>query len=338
VQRGGQLNADKLAVGERGRGDLHQLGGVTSVHDMTVGAQPGGQGRVTIDNGQLQVRDGGSIVVGDKGDGSVILNNASGTPPIMEVPANSGASLSIRTSEKGRGQLKGFGDVRITGPIIQNGRVVAQNGELDLSTASNVTSTIENPASGGEHGWYAERGGSVVLPPVPVTASDADAVWGEDPNDPVPDLVNSVRVTMHGVTQPGEALISLLAEDHGEVPTIPSDEQFIGIWEFDRRSLEFASGQLTIRYDDSLLRDIGGDELALQIWIYDGAWTMVPGPLTITDPLQNFIGGQIDGDTQFFAVSMTDLYIPGGISVPEPSSALLAAAFAGARLLRRRRR
>lgn len=336
---GGTLHAGKIVVGDAGNGNLVQSGGVTSVNSYHVGDQITGTGNAILSRGDLQIGPAGSVIVGNMGNGTFVVGYPRGAFNIHESAPNAGVELKIRARSTGKGTFVGFGDVALTGPIVQNGRVIAdgfgQSRELDLSTASFVTNTIDNSEAGGRNGWSAQRGGKLVLPPIKVPY-DRTATWGEDPLDPIPDLVNSVRFSVRGVSEPGQAILSLMAADYEHVPTLPSGEQFVGIWGFDRRDLVFGSASLLIRYDDSQIRRVHGDEDSLRLWTFTKNWELVPREWTLSDGTLHLLYGQVGGDFRLFGVSVPlgPPTIPA--SIPEPGALVVGAIACGA-LLRRRR-
>src|SRR5207247_3319760 len=117
-------------------------------------------------------------------------------------------SLVVRARDGGSGTLSGWGEVGLTGVFTNNGDVIADgfnhNRTLDLSQFTRVTSKIEHPDGGGNHGWIARDKGAIKLPPIHVHAGTDTYTWGENPDDPVIDLVNSVRLTVHNAEYPGE--------------------------------------------------------------------------------------------------------------------------------------
>ena len=46
-------------------------------------------------------------------------------------------------------------------------------------------------------------------------------------------------------------VISLLALDRSDIPTLPSGHHFIGVWSFDAHGMDFGGVDLAVRYDDA---------------------------------------------------------------------------------------
>src|SRR5207302_1621630 len=114
-----------------------------------------------------------------------------------------------------------WGDVQLTGPLVNNGKVIADgfntDRTLDLSHFSNVRNDIENPTEGGTHGWIAKRGGALRLPPVTVRKGTGTYTWGENADDDIIDLVNAVRFTARDAKYPGQVSIALLSADRNDI-------------------------------------------------------------------------------------------------------------------------
>ncbi len=350
VMTGGTLRADAMIVGASGAGVFDQSGGSTSVRDVQVGLYSSGAGTLVVRGGEFQLQPAGQIVVGSGGTGTVVVGNNTGGAIIREEPPESGVPLTVRAQPGARGTFRGIGDVRLTGRIEQNWRVIGDGFgkplELDFSTASQVTNTIDNPP-GGDNGWFAHNGGRLVLPPIDIP-SDLTATWGEDPHDPVPDLINSVRFTVHEVAHPGKAIISLISPDNALLPQLPTGEQFIGLWGFDRRELEFGNSYLVLRYDDCLVGALGGDEDELRLWTFDREWEMLPPEWIVRDASLNLLAAHFDGQFRLFGISLaresltpdaSRLELPQQFAaIPEPTGFCSVVVAGAAVLLRRRRR
>jgi hypothetical protein len=149
--------------------------------------------------------------------------------------------------------------------------------------------------------------------------------WGEEPSDAQLDLVNSVRLRIRDALTPGTLRLALTAHDRGEVPPLPGGHQFVGLWQIDAAGLRANGADLTVRYDDGLIADLGFAESSVMLWAYGGAgWKQVHEGFAL-DPENNIVSGSIDSAT-FFAVAVT----------PEPG--LLGITVGASLLLLRRRR
>jgi len=367
---GGTLSADTLIVGQRGDGSLTQTGGKVNVTTAIVGREPGSKGTwsVVADAG-ISIRapqdttDGvldpqqyspsapGSafpapqyqptpqIVVGEAGEGTVQLKPGRSEPVIEEAPGTAGAVLAVRSSTGSAGTFVGWGAVRTTGPIVQNGQIIADGDglsrTLDLTTVSGIYNTIENPSSGGTNGWYAREGGRLVLPPITITG-DRAYNWGETSDDPVIDLVNSVRLTPHGVTTEGLLSLTLLDPGASEVPALPKDTVAIGVWRM-IGTLELTSLDVLVRYDELLAEQLQLDQRTLAVWTFErGDWRQAQLAAGI-DLEQNLVWGTVGTGGLPSYLAVTGSHSPASAVVPEPAASLLGCALAAGTLLRRRR-
>ncbi|WP_428937663.1 RNA polymerase sigma factor [Fontivita pretiosa] len=367
---GGTLSADTLIVGQRGDGSLTQTGGKVNVTTAIVGRESGGKGTWSVvadagisirapqdtTDGMLDPQEftpstpGSSvsapryqptpqIIVGESGEGTVQLKPDRSEPVIEEAPGTAGAVLAVRSRTGGAGTFVGWGAVRTTGPIVQNGQIIADGDglsrTLDLTTVSGIYNTIENPNSGGTNGWYARDGGRLMLPPITITA-DRAYNWGETSDDPVIDLVNSVRLTPHGVTTEGLLSLTLLDPGSSEVPALPQDTVAIGVWRM-IGTLDLTSLDVLVRYDELLAEQLQLDERTLGLWTFEqGGWRQAQLAAGI-DLEQNLVWGTVgtSGLPSYLAVSGSPA--PAAAVVPEPAASLLGVALAAGTLLRRRR-
>ncbi len=257
-----------------------------------------------------------AIVVGLNGDGVFQLGNARESANFSEGSPQSRTPLVIRAVPSAQGEVIGWGDIDLRGPLINNGRLIAdgygRSRVLDLSSVASVTNTIENEADGA-HGLYARRNGQLRLPAIHVP-SDGDFNWGESANDRVPDLVNSVRLGFSGVKAAGTASLTLLSPDDPSATTAlgaPADAVFVGLWKFDRTGLESDSTRLLVRYDEQMVEHLGLPEAALSLWAYDGSWQQMSLADTILDIDQNLIGGELSSQFEYFGVSLSALGAAG---------------------------
>ncbi len=274
-----------------------------------------------------------AINVGGRGNGVFYFGGDTSTGTIYEVGGDS-ASVIVRGTQSANGSIDGYGKINLGGVMVNNGQVIAdgygKDRTLDLSSFSAIASTIENPRWGGTSGWFATRHGELKLPAIAVQAGTNTYTWGEDPGDPMIDLVNSVRFTVENAKNAGDVSIALMSTIRTDIPTLPGGHHFIGVWSFDGSELGGFSGvDLQIRYDDGLAASMGLDENILKLWRYDpddSQWHRIMDGTFSRDTLDHLIGGYAPGDMTYFAVS-----------APEPGSATLLLVAAGAVALRRRR-
>jgi hypothetical protein len=267
--------------------------------------------------------------VGVRGDGVLELGDASTPGRIVE--SQPGSSLTIRTHRAGTGLVHGWGTVAVTGELSNSGRVVADgygaDRALDLSTAAGVVNSLDN-SPGGTNGWYAQRGGELLLPDLyaPV-GQNVSLAWGESAGDRVPDLVNSLLLRADRVSHAGEVSIALVSLDRQDVPALPQGHRFIGLWRMDA-SAALEGVELAVRYDEAMAQRLGIDESMLKLWMHapGGQWQRLDErDLGRWPDINILIGRDVAGDSNWLA-----------ISAPEPAW-LGGVLLAGWMLVRRRR-
>lgn len=332
----GDLISANQTIGRAGDGSVIQEGGTNTAHGLWLGSARQSFGSYVLNDGVLKLDtnagaiDGDAgITVGGAGSGSFRMGAANRAARIVE--AKAGTNLAVRTRASGSGLFQGWGSVGLTGVVVNNGRIIADGyghpQALDLSSAVGVTNTIENPPFAGTNGWFAQNGGALVLPSIHITSGSNAYSWGEDPNDALPDLVNSVRLYVRDAASDGEIDVALLALDRSDVPTLPAGHNFIGVWSFDAHDLDFTGVDLAVRYDDALAQEMGLSESVLKLWTYEnGAWERINGGSFRRYAALNVLAGYAGSDLTHFAVS-----------APEPAG-LGVIALGGWMLLRRRRR
>jgi RNA polymerase sigma factor (sigma-70 family) len=353
---GGTLYADHVVVGQNGTGALTQTGGLAEVTSIQIGQGSTGSGLLSVSGGTLNLSGSFStdlstmdsaaaspappptpiVIVGGDGSGTVLLHPTDGGT-ITENDATPGGTLVVRSTEIGNGAFRGWGNVQLTGPMIQNGRIVAdgfgQSHALDFSSAAFISNTIENPTTGGTNGWFARNGGSIILPSIKVTGETAYN-WGDDQYDSTIDLVNSVTFTPHGLTAPGLVSIKLLDPQSTDAPPLPSHA--IGLWELDSTTT-FSSMDLTVRYDDALAADLQMSQSDLRLWIYENGWQMISGDSLTIDLDNKLLTGVVDGMPTFFAAAPAEINLIQ-TPVPEPAVFALITVSTSVLMLRRRRK
>jgi RNA polymerase sigma factor (sigma-70 family) len=230
--------------------------------------------------------------------------------------------------------LAGWGTVNILGIFDNSGIVTADGRGKDRTLAIRaalVANSLDNPTDGSA-GWYASRGGRLELPPIPLVRGQSMLTWGESAEDPVLDLVHSLRLGFAPVERQTMVSIALLSPDRADVAALGGGG-FLALW-----SIEADGGALddlvaTVRFDPSMLGEADG----LALWRYgDGSWTLA--------------GGLIDWDNRLITADLgSATYLALGAAccseplrlnvaaVPEPAAGIALAA-AGLLLGRRRRR
>jgi RNA polymerase sigma factor (sigma-70 family) len=362
---GGEFDFDSVIVGREGRGELSQNGGTISGAITQVGQLPGGVGTVHLNGGDFNLTPvsdpavydavfGSSaspapppspvVIVGGQGNGTLIASNSGHSVAIGEKPGAKGSSLVVRSAASGDGTLRGYGTLALSGSITQNARVIADGfgvqRVLDLSAASKVTNTIENP-SDGSNGWYARNGGSLKLPTINVS-SGRFYNWGEEAFDSQIDLVNSVRFRTSLVrSSSAKVNIELLDATSGAAPALPDGERAVGLWSLSSTA-DATDIDLIVRYDDAAVTSFSAADADVELWVYEGKWMEVADSSFGIDPADHLLWGTAGGLPSFFAATV-DGAAPAAapsstLPIPEPSTFGLLALSAGALFLRRRHR
>jgi RNA polymerase sigma factor (sigma-70 family) len=343
----GTLAVDHQVIGDRGSGQLSQLGGTNIARAVRLGVGPGGKGIYDLRGNRLLIKGddastlalaaGGQlsgIEIGHDGAGEFNIGDGLSMGEISEYGPYGplGGSLVVRGGQPGTGVLRGTGRITLHGYFDHNGRVIADgygtDRTLEFSGFRYVGNSYDNPAHGGTNGWFAQDHGQLILPNLRIHAGTGTYTWGEDPTDPTIDLVNSVRLTVHDAAKDGPVRISLVSKDRLDVPTLPTGHNFIGIWKFEDGGLPHGAVDLLVRYDDGLAEQLGLNENNLKLWRYsDGQWIRINDATFSRDVELNLIGGTAADAFTYFAVS-----------APEPATAAVLLFGGGALLLRRRPR
>jgi hypothetical protein len=276
-----------IAVMDWGRG----AGG-----DPLVGTFNQNGGSVTVSQ-QLRIgsdattyADAGLGAIGSGGRGNGTYNFNDGT-------LSGSGSMVVRYDAAATGTFQGRGTVGLTGSLINNGRIIADGGTLDLSSFSAVANTVANTT---DNGWFARNAGQLILPAISVTGSGL-YTWGAGLG-----LVNSVELNLTGVSSPGTLTGSLLDPANALVPStadLLERGQVIGLWDFNT-TFGFSSLDATFRYDNVLA---DGKENSLELYEYEGGtWVALP---TTLDMLNHLAYASDLSSSGFFAAV-----------VPEPST------------------
>lgn len=215
---------------------------------------------------------------------------------------------------------------------------------LDLSEVAVVTNTADNPANG-RNGWYAGSHAKLVLPKVPVEAGTHSYSWGESADDATPDLVNSVRFTLHDAAEAGDVSMAVVAPDWPGVPAFPAGQRVIGLWAMDADAVAAEGIDVLVRFDWYQAALLGWTDGDVRLLDYRGGWNAVNDGFFIRSD-EHVVGGRL-GEVSYFAVTVpatsavqpTYVFVPPGTfaaNTPEP--ACLPLIVGGIYLLSRRRR
>ena len=302
----GQMSSlTNQSVGCTGTGTLTQTGGTNTVgSNLYLGRYSGSTGsynlsgtaQVTSTNGQYVgckgtgtfTQTGGTNTVGSaltlahypNSTGSYLFGDATSTGTLTE---DTLSKMIVRNdiATNASALFRGWGTVAMSGELRNNGRVLADGygTERDLNLAQFTSVTNDDSlgvvqGDGTLAGWYAQDDGRLILPSVTVGTGNATYVWGETAGDTTIDLVNSALMSLTSVTVGGDLDIDLLATDRSDVPAIGSGS-LIGVWDFSTPGgFDFASADLTFRYDNVLAASLGITEADLLIYQYTGgSWS-----------------------------------------------------------------
>ena len=290
---GGNLSASRAYIGSSGTGTVTQSGGThtLSPNHLYLGENANSRGTYNLEGGNLSTSNAyigvtGTGVFTQSGgtntvDTYIYLGqnaNSSGTYNLQGGTLAGTANLRVRNNAASSGTFRGYGTVDLSGPLYNNGRVIADGDGVDrtlgLTNVHSVANTIENMTT---NGWFAQNGGKLALPTINVSG-DVIRNWGETSSDTDIDLVNSVRMVFSGGVSGGDLAVALLARDRTDV--VANDPTVIGLWNFDTSGgFTFGGGNatLTFRYDDALAASLSIDKADLKVW-HDGGtgnWTDV---------------------------------------------------------------
>ncbi len=266
---------------------LNISGGSISNRYFLVGQSPSGSGYGTPGGRAVVHQTGGEVVI--KG-GAFAVGHSNNLSQVSEYIWEGGQFgtkdgawpywyIEPGSSFRGRGKPTpdhaAYGNLRMSGRVIADGFNTETN--LDLSNLRDLFNDIDNP-SDGTNGWYAVRGGKLILSTYYSVNGNATGVWGEAQGQvPVQDndldLVNSARIIFTGAAyhKLGGALF---ASDRSDVPS--GLVRPIGVWQLSSGS--FTDATVTFRYDHGTLAAQGLPENAIRLRRHTGtAWEKVTG-------------------------------------------------------------
>jgi hypothetical protein len=297
---GSSVNIDKLLVGDTaGQSAIFNTGTNRTLTLGTLEIGTYGQGTFNQTGGTVNVT-GSDIYIG-RYSGSTGYYNMNGG-----VLAGS-VNMIIENTATSNGELKGYGNVELTGSLTNNGRVIADGKynntrDLVMSNLSSINNTIENTTN---NGWFAVNGGELTLPAIYVETGTNTYNWGESQSDTEIDMVNSVQLTFKNVTTPGWLTIKLVAPGHEDSPPTYRPN---GMWSFEAPTLVYDAVDMAFRYDDTNVPT----EEELAAWHYlNGSWYDVTSRL---DTSKNIVYVDNAHGFSYYAVGK------GSDVIPEPTT------------------
>jgi RNA polymerase sigma factor (sigma-70 family) len=326
----------------------------SSANDLSVTADPasevnGGLGASALTTTTMQDAAGMATQTNVASTVFAVSNSITSTTPARTIPAGSG------TLTNKAGELSGWGTVNRTGVLdVTGGKVVADghgvDRTLDLSSFTSIRNGDEATDGSDNAGWYAQAHGRLILS-LKSSGNGSTLTWGEDPADPVLDMVNSVRLRCQSKSDASEpGTLSLLALDRTDLPSmIGLNATPIDLWEIDPNAGNMGPTELTVHYDSALVDALGADESTVELWTYgSGEWQPVDPASLSLDTTDHLISGAATNFSYIAtAIPGTDPYADPIITawpkaeiaptVPEPTSLGLLA-LGSTLLLRRRRR
>lgn len=350
LQRGGRVDAGHLIVGNRGNARYDMIDGRIDARRVTLGAQPGSRGVLSL-AGELNLTDPSQgLVVGEHGDGTLLMG--SGRAPGRITTA--GGPIVVRAHREGRGKIRGWGEITSPGGLTNNGQVIADgSGEsrsLDLSGIHHVDNTIDNKPDG-SNGWYARNGGKLVFPTIRLRPGINTYTVGESASDATLDLVNSIRFTTVGQRTAGSIRVALHpSTDNGFQISLPNNVSVVGLWSFVGSDFDPNSLSFQVRFDHLAVGGILSESKTNLIAYHAGGWQDA-GNLSV-DASDHIVSGSFSGSIQYLAVGypldyranlgQVQIARPAGqfITTPtvSPEPATVAGILSAAALLAPRRR
>jgi hypothetical protein len=326
IHDGGFVSAKQVEVGGAGAG-TYQIasGGRLDAGTIALGVMPASQGLLHVANGEVRLNSsGGGVTVGVEGTGRLVLGSPEAPGRVIADSSTVSAPILIGATDTARDSfVQGWGTLGTGGALINNGRVVADGHNLsrglDLRNFTSVGNTIDNPANGGTLGWFASRGGRVELPTLRLDAAPVQTVtWGESNDDATLDLVNSLRLTIYGQSEPADVDISLrtvAAREPLDVE-LPSGVSVLSLYEIASEGLNPSEIDVLIRYNDAAAAAFYPGESALQLMAFEADGWQAVSELWL-DRENKWIGGTVDGPFDLLAVTLPWDW-SGGILVDEP--------------------
>ena len=226
------------------------------------------------------------------GFGEMVLSNAT-LKVAAAAPANTDAQLVIGRYEGGYGILRGCGTVQGSSPDSNNLRIWMNQGciiadgfgeeaSLDFNTAISIRNNTAAIAADTTNGWYAVNKGAALFPRVWFDTSSKSTVIGGWSGDTEPGFVNSVGVSVSGVSGSARYLRGgLFAADRSDIHAgeLPGGVKVAGVWKIgiadginSATALGYGSASLDFRYDQSKVT--AGSTIALCRW-NGSSWNIV---------------------------------------------------------------
>lgn len=290
------------------------VGGATS---STTGSYSGvtydsSSGRETVPTFSSSVGLAGSL------SGASYSYSDSTSTGFTPVVAGSGSTLNLTVSAPSSNSisasgnvLRGWGTADVAGTLDMSGIVVADGFSrartLDLTNVARVINSVPNSPTG-INGWYAQRGGKLVLPTLSVAAGTSTIEWGDTTaNNGRLDLVNALQLTVHNAVRAGMVEIALLAPDRAEIPAIPAGYDALTVWSVSGLDQVDASGvDITARYalpGSSLSGPLSG----LNLFYFDGdEWRSASATIDASKRLISAEDVPVQSMLALFTVDATD--------------------------------
>ncbi len=233
--------------------------------------------------------------------GTITVNNA-GTSSAAKDSFVIAAGATVQgygTIQDNRFGLTSPATFETSGQVIANGYGADRDFDLSRFGSALLVNSTDNPSTNGTNGWFAVRGGKLLLPAVAVLAGSSVTNWGDATADTTIDLVNSARIAFTGATA-GNLTGALLAVDRADVPA--GLYRPTAVWTFG--GIACASATLTLRYDDAAAAVLTVGESDLRVWRHNGAkWEEITGTQdTGTKTITSQATGSLAA-TSFFAVA-----------------------------------
>lgn len=257
-------------------------------------------GTAVVHRGSKSTSASRGITVGKTGKGELYVGNATTPGRVVETGQGEGASMIVAETASATGTVRGWGEIGLTGSLVNNGRVIAdgygQDRSLDISSFGQLLRTLPDRP---QAGWYATNHGKLIFPSQQVVPEKSRYDFGDTVAGEQGSLVNSLAMNFENVRAPGELSVSLLSPDRQDVPELPLDQSLVGVWAIDAGTTLFDDATLAIRYDQNIIPSVLVNP-QVQVWRFSGqgwelddqVFTFSPNDLVVTSAYsgESFIG------------------------------------------------